>query len=155
MKRQEFKITKEMKEDPDFNFAVFVYENTEDAVYVNEDSLEFLDEQRNLANPFNDTVYFTMSYYTKEDITNDEIDEKTKEILLNLLKEKEKDMEILKSQGSYGYLLPVELAVEEINGKTIYSVGEDLESGNYSYEVFYTLEEAEEAFERRLLERRS
>ena len=173
MKRQEFKITKEMKEDPDFNFAVFVYENTEDAVYVNEDSLEFLDEQRNLANPFNDTVYFSMSYYTKEDITNDEIDEKTKEILLNVLKEKgeikmEKQefkvtekpvlssvqIEILKTQGSYGYMLPIELGVEIVQGKTWYIVGEDLNSFEYSYEIFETIEEAEEAFDRRLSARR-
>ena len=154
MKRKEFKLTNEMKENQDFNFAVYVYENTEDAVYVNDDSLEFYDEYRNFANSLEDAVYFSMSYYTKEDITNDEIDEKTKEILLNVLIEKEKDMEILKSQGSYGYLLPVELGVEEINGKTIYSVGEDLESGNYSYEIFETIEEAEEAFERRLSARR-
>lgn len=154
MKRKEFKLTEEMKKDDDFNFAVYVYENTEDCIYVNDDSLEFLDEQRNLASSFNDATYFLMSYYTKKDITSIHIGKKTKEILLNVLKEKEKDMEILKSQGSYGYLLPVELAVEEINGKTIYSVGEDLESGNYSYEIFETIEEAEEAFERRLSARR-
>lgn len=88
MKRKEFKTTEEMRNNPDFNFAVYVYENTEDAVYVNEDSLEFYGEYRNFANSLEDAVYFSMSYYTKEDITNDEIDEKTKEILLNVLKEK-------------------------------------------------------------------
>ena len=81
MKRQEFKITKEMKENEDFLFNLYVYENTEDCIYVNDDSLEFLDEQRNLTNCVDNATYFSMSYYTKEDITNDEIDEKTKEIL--------------------------------------------------------------------------
>ena len=78
MKRKEFKLTNEMKENDDFNFAVFVYENTEDAVFVNEDSLEFLDEKRNFANCFEDAVYFTMSYYEEEDedlsLTNQLID---------------------------------------------------------------------------------
>lgn len=67
MKRKEFKLTNEMKENDDFNFAIYVYENTEDAVFVNEDSLEFLDEKRNFANCFEDAVYFTMSYYEEED----------------------------------------------------------------------------------------
>ena len=67
MKRKEFKLTKEMKENPDFNFAVYVFENVDEAVYVNEDSLEFLDEKRNFANRFKDAVYFTMSYYEEED----------------------------------------------------------------------------------------
>ena len=64
-------------------------------------------------------------------------------------------MEILKSQGSYGYLLPIELGVEEVEGGEIFIVGEDIETGEYLNEVFETLEEAEEYFERRLEARRS
>lgn len=64
-------------------------------------------------------------------------------------------MEIIKSQGSYGYLLPIELGVEKVEGGELYIVGEDIETGEYLTEVFESLEEAEEAFERRLQERRS
>lgn len=65
-------------------------------------------------------------------------------------------MEILKSQGSYGYLLPIELGVEiGSNNEEYFIVGEDLEAGDYSSECFTSLEKAEEAFERRLQERRS
>lgn len=65
-------------------------------------------------------------------------------------------MKILKSQGSYGYLLPIELAVEiGSNNEEYFIVGEDLESECYAYECFTSLEKAEEAFERRLQERRS
>lgn len=64
--------------------------------------------------------------------------------------------EIIKSQGSYGYLLPIELGVEiGSNNEEYFIVGEDLEVGDYSSECFSTLKEAEEAFERRLQERRS
>ncbi len=86
MLRVEFKVTNEMKENEDFNFAVYVYENTEDCIYVNEDSLEFYNELGNLTN-LEEATEFSMSYYTKEDITNDDIDKKTKEILLNVLKD--------------------------------------------------------------------
>ena len=64
-------------------------------------------------------------------------------------------MRILKSQGSYGYLLPIELGVEEVEGGELFIVGEDIETGEYLTEVFESLEEAEEAFERRLEARRS
>lgn len=64
-------------------------------------------------------------------------------------------MKILKSQGSYGYLLPIELGVEEVEGGELFIVGEDIETGEYSYEIFETIEEAVEAFERRLEARRS
>ena len=76
--------------------------------------------------------------------------------LTNEMKEnEEEEIEILKTQGSYGYLLPIELGVEVVQGKTWYIVGEDLNSCEYSYEIFETIEEAEEAFERRLSERRN
>lgn len=88
MKRKEFKVTKEMKNDPDFNFTVYVYENTEDCIYVNDDSLQFLDEQGNLTNCVENATYFLMSYYTKKDITSIHTGKKTKEILLNVLKDK-------------------------------------------------------------------
>jgi hypothetical protein len=155
MKKQEFKITEEMKENEKFLFNLYVYENTEDCIYVNDDSLEFYNEYGNLTN-LEEATEFSMSYYTKEDITNDDIDKKTKEILLNVLKEKgwNEDLRILKSQGSYGYLLPVELGVEVVNDKELFFVGEDLEGGNLFFESFNNLEEAEEAFEKRLQERR-
>ena len=63
-------------------------------------------------------------------------------------------IEVIKSQGSYGYMLPIELGVEVVQGKTWYIVGEDLNSFEYSYEIFETIEEAEEAFEKRLSARR-
>lgn len=69
--RKEFIITEDMRENENFNFAVYVYENTEEAVYVNEDSLEFLDEQRNLTNCVENAVYFSMSY--DEDMRKGEI----------------------------------------------------------------------------------
>lgn len=68
--------------------------------------------------------------------------------------EKQK-IEVIKSQGSYGYLLPIELGVEVVQDKTLYIVGEDIETGEYSYELFESLEEAEEAFERRLSARQN
>jgi hypothetical protein len=59
-------------------------------------------------------------------------------------------IEVIKTQGSYGYMLPIELGIEVVQDKTWYIVGEDLNSFEYSYEIFETIEEAEEAFERRL-----
>ena len=62
---------------------------------------------------------------------------------------------IIKAQGSYGCLLPIELGVEiNSQGRFFYLVGEDLISGEYSTEIFDSIKEAEEAFERRLEERR-
>lgn len=57
---KELKITEEMRNNPNFNFAVYVYENT-NADSVNEDSLQFLDEKRNPINSIDNAVYFTMS----------------------------------------------------------------------------------------------
>lgn len=64
------------------------------------------------------------------------------------------NIEILKSQNSPGYKLFIELGSKVVRGKTFYLVGEDLDSREYSYEIFESLEEAEKAFEKRLQERR-
>ena len=63
--RKEFKVTKEMKENPNFNFTVYVYKKT-NCSSVNEDSLEFYDEFGNLTD-LSEAVEFSMSYVEEDD----------------------------------------------------------------------------------------
>lgn len=62
---KEFKVTKEMKENPNFNFTVYVYEKT-NCSSVNEDSLEFYDEFGNLTD-LSEAVEFSMSYFEDDE----------------------------------------------------------------------------------------
>lgn len=64
------------------------------------------------------------------------------------------EIAIICYQNTYGYMLPIELGAQTVQGRTFYLVGEDLQSGEYSTEIFECAEEAEDAFERRLQERR-